>query len=83
MNNEASPPTSPWLTEKQLADHLKISVRHLVNLRKAGLPFVQLGAAVRYDLREVMLYLRTNRRLSAHVERQNRHAQLADGITQP
>ena len=79
MNNEASSPSTPWLTEKQLADHLKISTRHLVNLRKAGLPYIQLGAAVRYDLREVMVYLRTNRRLSVHVERQQRRAQLAEG----
>ena len=76
MHNESLPAPTPWLTEKQLADHLKISTRHLVNLRKAGLPYVQLGAAVRYDLCEVMVYLKTNRRLSAHVERRKRQAEV-------
>jgi hypothetical protein len=49
----------------------------LVNLRKAGLPYVLLGAVVRYDLGEVLVYLKTNRRLSSHVERQQRRAEIA------
>ncbi len=74
MNNPAFTPSRQWLTEKELADLLKISTRHLVNLRKAGLPYFQLGAVVRYDLVEVIGYLKTNRRLSSHIERQNRRA---------
>lgn len=74
MNLEASAPQGRWLSEKELADHLKISTRHLVNLRKAGLPYFLLGAVVRYDMGEVMAYLKTNRRLSSHVERQQRRA---------
>ena len=71
MNTDASSTSvAPWLTEKELSLHLKISTRHLINLRKAGLPYHQLGASVRYDLVEVMAYLKTNRRLSSHVERQ-------------
>jgi len=69
MNNEAFIPRGQWLTERELADLLKISTRHLVNLRGAGLPYITLGASVRYDLLEVMAYLKTNRRLSSHVER--------------
>ena len=65
-----------WITEKELARHLRISVRHLVNLRKSGLPFIQLGSAVRYDMSEVEAFIRTNRRLSSHVERQKRRAAL-------
>ena len=76
MNNDAPNSTPAWLTEKQLAEHLQISPRHLVNLRKAGLPFAQLGASVRYDLAEVETYLRTNRRLSSHIQRQQRRAAL-------
>lgn len=77
MNIQAFTPRSQWLTEKELADLLKISTRHLVNLRKAGLPYVLLGAVVRYDLGEVLVYLKTNRRLSSHVERQQRRAEIA------
>ena len=73
---ETTPPTAPWITEAQLAEHLQVSVRHLINLRKAGLPHVQLGVTVRYDLAEVEAYMRTNRRLSSHVERQKRKAAL-------
>lgn len=62
-----------WLTEKEMAARLSISARHLINLRKAGLPYIQLGASVRYDLDEVIKYLQTNRRLSSHVERQKRN----------
>ena len=76
MNTDASNPTPAWLTEQQLAEHLQVSVRHLINLRKAGLPFIQLGSTVRYDLKEVEAYLRTNRRLSSHVARQQRRKAL-------
>jgi hypothetical protein len=38
VNIEALNSTPGWLTEKQLAEHLQISTRHLINLRKAGLP---------------------------------------------
>jgi hypothetical protein len=70
-----SPPTTrsvesgEWLTEQQLAKHLAVSVRHLSNLRKAGLPFVKLGSSVRYSIREVEAYLRSNLRLSSGVRR--------------
>ncbi len=78
MNNDTpslSTATVPgWVTEQQLAQHLQVSTRHLINLRKRGLPFIQLGSTVRYDLEEVEAYLRTNRRLSSHVERQKRRA---------
>lgn len=68
-----------WLTEQQLADRLHVSIRHLANLRKAGLPYVQLGASVRYRLGEVEAYLASNRRLSSHVERKRRRAKIGGG----
>ena len=69
---------APWLiTEQQLSERLQVSTRHLINLRKCGLPFIQLGSSVRYDIEEVETYLRTNRRLSAHVTRQQRRKTLA------
>lgn len=69
--------TGEWLTEQQLADHLHVSIRHLANLRKAGLPYVQLGASVRYRLGEVEACLASKRRLSSHVERKRRQAAVA------
>ena len=68
------PEQGDWITEQQLADRLHVSIRHLANLRKAGLPYVQLGASVRYRLGEVEAYLASNRRLSSHVERKRRQA---------
>jgi hypothetical protein len=74
LPREEAPQPTQWLTERELAAQLRLSVRHLINLRKAGLPFVQLGASVRYDLAEVDAYLRGNRRLSSHIERKRRSA---------
>jgi hypothetical protein len=76
VNREEASPAVRWLTESELGEHLQISLRHLANLRKAGLPFIQLGSSVRYDLIEVEAYLRGNRRLSSHVERKRRVANL-------
>ena len=65
MNSHANPPTARWLTEQELADLLHISLRHLINLRKAGLPHVMLGAVVRYELSEVIEHLKTHRHLAS------------------
>jgi hypothetical protein len=78
VNDQPTSNNAPgWITEEQLAAHLQISTRHLINLRKAGLPFIQLGASVRYDLAEVEAFVRSRRRLSSHVERQQRRKALA------
>ena len=75
MNTENSTNTvAGWITEAQLADHLKISRRHLHNLRLAGMPHILLGSSVRFDLAEVEAFIRSKRRLSAHVERQQQRA---------
>jgi hypothetical protein len=72
MNIDAPTFTSAWVSEKQLAAHLGVSVRHLHNLRLAGLPHIRLGGSVKYDLAEVETFIRAHRRLSSHVERQKR-----------
>lgn len=77
MNNDAPTSTPAWVSEKQLAAHLGISPRHLNNLRRAGLPHVLLGSSVKYDLTEVEQFIRSKRRLSSHVERQQRRKALA------
>jgi hypothetical protein len=76
INTESTPPG--WITEPQLARHLGISARHLINLRRGGLPYIALGKVIRYSLPEVELYLRTNRRLSSHVVRQQRRQALKE-----
>ena len=61
------PPPFPagWLTSAQVADHLKISRRHLYNLRLAGMPCISLGTSVRFKLAEVEEFIRTTRRFSS------------------
>lgn len=61
------PPPLPagWLTSAQVADHLKISRRHLYNLRLAGMPCILLGTSVRFNLVEVEGFIRATRRLSS------------------
>jgi hypothetical protein len=65
MNQPAPPRPQVWLTEHELAKLLKVSVRHLINLRKVGLPHFQLGSVVRYDIVEVIGYLKLNRKLTS------------------
>ena len=76
INTESTPPG--WITEQQLARHLGISARHLINLRRGGLPYIALGKVIRYDLREVEQFIRTRRRLASHVVRQQRRQALKE-----
>lgn len=51
------------LTAKELMTALKISDSTLYRLRKEGLPFVKLSYRnVRYDLNEVVTWLKENKR---------------------
>jgi hypothetical protein len=58
-----------WTTT-DVAKHLRVSFKTVFNLRKKGLPFVQLGGAVRFVPQEIKDYLVTSRRLSSHKLRQ-------------
>jgi len=58
-----------WTT-KEVAKHLHVSLKTVFNLRKKGLPFVQLGGAVRFVPQEIKDYLVNSRRLSSHRLRQ-------------
>ena len=67
-----NPPASDdqlWTTE-QVGKYLHVSLKTVFNLRKKGLPYVQLGGAVRFVPQEIKDYLVTNRGLSAHRLRQ-------------
>ena len=58
-----------WTTER-VAQYLHVSLKTVFNLRKRGLPFVQLGGAVRFLPQEIRNYLISNRGLAAHRLRQ-------------
>ena len=58
-----------WTTER-VAKYLHVSLKTVFNLRKKGLPYVQLGGAVRFVPQEIKDYLVNSRGLSAHRLRQ-------------
>ena len=58
-----------WTTKK-VAAYLHVSLKTVFNLRKQGLPYVQLGGAVRFVPQEIKDYLVTHRGLSSHRLRQ-------------
>src|SRR5271155_4749718 len=58
-----------WTTER-VAKYLHVSLKTVFNLRKKGLPYVQLGGAVRFVPQEIRDYLTNSRGLSSHRLRQ-------------
>jgi excisionase family DNA binding protein len=58
-----------WTTERA-AQYLHVSLKTVFNLRKRGLPYVQLGGAVRFIPQEIRDYLVNSRGLSSHRLRQ-------------
>jgi excisionase family DNA binding protein len=58
-----------WTTER-VAKYLHVSLKTVFNLRKKGLPYVQLGGAVRFVPQEIRNYLVNSRVLSSHRLRQ-------------
>jgi excisionase family DNA binding protein len=69
LEEMTSPPQPLWTTE-EVAKFLHVSPKTVFNLRKKGLPYVQLSGSVRFDPQEVRAYLRNNRGLSSHRLRQ-------------
>ena len=71
LKNQNTPASDDqlWTTE-QVARYLHVSLKTVFNLRKKGLPYVQLGGAVRFVPQEIRDYLVTNRGLTAHRARQ-------------
>jgi excisionase family DNA binding protein len=67
---EDSSASETLLTTQEVADFLRVSIKTVFNLRKTGLPYLQLGGAVRFDSQEVRAYLLKNRHLSSHRLRQ-------------
>jgi excisionase family DNA binding protein len=69
-DTKTSSPDSDLWTTKEVAKHLHVSLKTVFNLRKRGLPFVQLGGAVRFVPQEIRDYLVNSRGLSSHRLRQ-------------
>jgi excisionase family DNA binding protein len=70
-NNQNSPESEDQLwTTGRVAKYLHVSPKTIFNLRKKGLPFVQLGGAVRFVPQEIKDYLVNSRTLSSHRLRQ-------------
>jgi len=70
INHNSPPPDDKLWPTEQVADFLRVSFKTVFNLRKRGLPYVQLGGAVRFIPQEIKDYLVTNRGLSSHRLRQ-------------
>ena len=70
INHNSPPPDDKLWTTEQVADFLRVSLKTVFNLRKKGLPYVQLGGAVRFIPQEIKDYLVNSRRLSSHRLRQ-------------
>jgi excisionase family DNA binding protein len=67
---EITTSSQPLWTTREVAKFLHVSLKTIFNLRKKGLPFVQLGGAVRFDPQKVRAYLNDSRGLSSHRLRQ-------------
>ena len=78
VDHAESPASDSLWTTAEVADFLRVSIKTVFNLRKTGLPYLQLGGAVRFDPQEVRDYLLKNRHLTSHRLRQKarQHAKL-------
>ena len=68
--SEILPPSERLWTTEQVADYLQVCPKTVYNLRKVGLPYVQLGGAVRFHPQGVKDYLAAHPHLSLHRLRQ-------------
>jgi excisionase family DNA binding protein len=69
-SDQTSPYSQNLWTTREVADFLHVSIKTILNLRKNGLPFVQLGGAIRFVPQEIKDYLANSRKLSSHRLRQ-------------
>lgn len=70
VDNPVQGPDAELWTTKEVAKFLHVSLKTVFNLRKRGLPYVQLGGAVRFVPQEVRDYLTRSRGLASHRLRQ-------------
>jgi predicted DNA-binding transcriptional regulator AlpA len=67
---EMPPPSQDLWTTPEVAKFLHVSLKTVFNLRMKGLPYVQLGGAVRFVPQEIRDYLVSHRNLATHRLRQ-------------
>ena len=48
------------LTQKELADYLKVTEMTLYRWRKEGMPYIRVGKQVRYEKEAVLIWLNSN-----------------------
>jgi excisionase family DNA binding protein len=66
VNHPVPEPDAKLWTTQEVARFLHVSLKTVFNLRKRGLPYVQLGGAVRFVPQEIRDYLTRSRGLSSH-----------------
>ena len=64
MPNGAGGGHAPLLTRRGLVAWLRVSERHSYELERAGLPRIELGGCVRFDVEDVVRFLDAHRRRS-------------------
>lgn len=57
------PRPEPWVTKRQLAEHLKVTSRWIEMQHHHGLPCIRRGSVVRYRISEVDAWLRRMSRI--------------------
>jgi hypothetical protein len=57
-NEDRWEPPEPWLTKRQLADHLAVSGRWIELQQRRGLPYLRMGGINRYRISQVEAWLR-------------------------
>jgi excisionase family DNA binding protein len=70
MKSSPAETDSELWTTKEITEYLHVSLKTVFNLRKRGLPYIQLGGAVRFVPQEIKDYLARSRGLSKHRLRQ-------------
>jgi hypothetical protein len=69
-SEEMTTPAQDLWTSSEVAKFFHVSLKTVFNLRKRGLPYVQLGGAVRFVPQEIRDYLANSRKSSSHRLRQ-------------
>jgi hypothetical protein len=58
MPQDSGQTPEPWLTKRQLADHLAVSGRWIELQQHRGLPYLRTGGINRYRISQVEAWLR-------------------------
>lgn len=56
----------PLLTTEQLAQHLQVTTQTIYNFKKQGMPSIKIGAANRYDVDDVLRWMKEQQEKKAN-----------------